>query len=176
MKKIIIKLVRRAVVFLAVFIAVICMVDFHSDGVLIRDANYYIRSANESLYQMEVYNSFEVFGTPVQLIKSSSSAGQTFEIKHVKDDEYAIMYGPYGMCIAVASDRETVVAQGYDENNDYNRWHIERIGNTQSYRLTNAATHTSLCYEYSDTLKSYQMLVKEETDSDKKYEFLISKN
>ena len=91
MKNIIIKLVRRAVVFLAVFIAVICMVDFHSDGVLIRDANYYIRSANETLYQMEVYNSFEVYGTPVQLIKSSSSAGQTFEIKHVKDDILAII-------------------------------------------------------------------------------------
>ena len=39
-----------------------------------------------------------------------------------------IEYGDQGYCIAVASDKETVVMQDYDAENEYNKWYISRIG------------------------------------------------
>ena len=55
-----------------------------------------------------------------------------------------IEYGDQGYCIAVASDKETVVMQDYDAENEYNKWYISRIGTTQNYLFTNVATGNTL--------------------------------
>ncbi len=175
MKKILKKLGCNALVVIVVFGIVLSVADLHTDGILVRDGNYYIRPSDNVAYQVNVLGGLQIPGTLVQSLRVVDGANQMFAIKHVQDDEYAIMYGTNGLCIAVASDKETVVVQDYDEKNDYNRWHITRIGESQSFLFTNVATDTSLYYEYSSELKINQMKVKEYDGSDKTFEYTVVK-
>ena len=120
MKKIWINILCKVLFIIVVFGVILGLVDIHTDGILIRDAFYEVRTG-DSQFKMDVIGGSQIPGALVQAIKTSQGTNQTFEIKHVQGDEYAIMYENTGLCIAVASDKETVVAQNYDEKNDYNR-------------------------------------------------------
>lgn len=175
MKNIYRKLCCKLLVFILVFGVILCLVDLHTDGVLIRDGNYYIRPANDRTYQINVIDASQDSGALVEARRVVDGANQTFVITHIEGNQYALMYGNAGMCIAVASDKETVIAQGFDVNNDYNKWEITRIGTSQSFLFTNVATGNSLYYEYSNELKTNQMKVKEYDASNNKYEFIVVK-
>lgn len=175
MKKIWINILCKVLFIIVVFGVILGLVDIHTDGILIRDAFYEVRTG-DSQFKMDVIGGSQIPGALVQVIKISQGGDQTFEIKYVQGDEYAIMYENTGLCIAVASDKETVVAQNYDEKNDYNRWHIERIGKSQKYLLTNVATNTSLYYEYSAEEKIYFMKVGEYDEENSKFGFLLLKS
>ena len=74
---------------------------------------------------------------------------------------------------AVASDKETVVIQGYDSENEYNKWNISRIGTTQNYLFTNVATGNTLCYEYSSDFSAYRLYVKTYDETSGNFAFFI---
>lgn len=169
------KICCKVLVFILIFGVIISLVDLHTDRILIRDGNYYIRPANNTTYQVNVIGALQVPGTLVESRRVVDGANQTFVITHIEGDQYALMYGNAGMCIAVASDKETVVAQDFDVNNDYNKWEITRLGTSQSLLFTNVATGNSLYYEYSNELKTTQMKVKEYDGSDRKFEFIVVK-
>ena len=100
-------------------------------------------------------------------------ANQAFHIQYVGDDQYKIGYGNEELCIAVASDKETVVIQGYDSENEYNKWNISRIGTTQNYLFTNVATGNTLCYEYSSDFSAYRLYVKTYDETSGNFAFFI---
>ncbi len=174
MKKMWIKVLYKVLFAVAVLGVVLGLVDLHTDGILIRDGLYEIRTGDNT-FKIDVLDGSQIPGTLVQAMRISSGANQVFQINHVQGDEYALMYGNQGMCLAVASDKETVVAQGYDEENDYNRWHIERIGTSQKYLITNVATDTSLYYEYSSEFKLNLVKVGEYDGENNKFQFMILK-
>ena len=122
---------------------------------------------------MDVYGASNIVGTHVQLTRDVDGANQTFGIRYTGNDQYMIAYGDQGFCIAVASDKETVVMQGYDGENEYNKWYITRIGTTQSYLFTNVATGNALCYDYSSEAGAYQFFVREYDETDAKFKFIL---
>lgn len=174
-KQYLIKCGKCVFVWLLIVVAILKVVDMHTDGMLVREAGYVISPQDAIGYRMEVYASSDVPGMPVLLMPTVDGASQIFLLKYVQDDEYAIIYGEKQMSIAVASDRTTVVVQDYDEQNDYNRWHVKRIGNSQNFTFTNVATNTSLYYEYSDTFKARQLFVKEYDEKDTTFGFELMK-
>ena len=108
----------------------------------------------------DVYGNSGIVGTWVNLVRDVDGASQIFAIHYTGEDQYMIEYGDQGYCIAVASDKETVVMQDYDAENEYNKWYISRIGTTQNYLFTNVATGNTLCYEYSSDFSAYRLYVK----------------
>ncbi len=173
-KKIVLKFLYRSIPIIIVSILLFISVDFHTDGILISDGLYSIR-LTDNKYQIDVLGGSTQAGSLVQAIKITDVSSQVFRIKHIDGDEYALMYTNENMCIAVASDKETVVAQGYDESNDYNKWYIERIGTSQYFLLTNVATKTSLYYEYSNEINLYLMKVGNYDANDDRFRYLLVK-
>ena len=175
MKKYVMKLAGCILVALTILLVVLKIVDMHSDGILVRDNNYVISPQNTVTYRMDVYGGVGWPGTPVQLTRTADGANQVYGIRYIGDDKYSIIYGDQGMCVAVASDKTSVVIQGYDESNDYNLWNITRIGNTQGYLFTNVATGTSICYERSQETGVNMLVVREYDESNETFGFTLAR-
>ena len=175
MKKYWIKLAGCAATVVVILLIVLGMVDLHTDGIAIRDAWYIVRPSNMATYRMDIYGASNVVGTPVQLTRDVDGANQVFKICYTGEDQYMIAYGNEGLCIAVASDKETVLMQGYDDNNEYNKWYISRIGTSQGYLFTNVATGNSLYYDYSTESGTYRLFVKGYDETDDKFSFTLAR-
>lgn len=177
MKKYWIRLAGCAAAALVILLVILGMVDLHTDGVLIRDNCYVIRPNDMPTYRMDIYGGSGVVGTQVQLTRDVDWANQVFKISYTGDEQYMIAYGEQNLnlCIAVASDKETVVIQEYDGANEYNKWYITRIGTTQSYLFTNVATGNALCYDYDTEVGIYRLYVREYDETDGKFSFMLSR-
>ena len=173
MKKYWIKLAGCAATAVVIFLIILGMVDLHTDGILVRDSYCIIRPNDMATYRMDVQGATNIAGTQVQLMRDVDGANQAFHIQYVGDDQYKIGYGNEELCTPVASDKETVVIQGYDSENEYNKWNISRIGTTQNYLFTNVATGNTLCYEYSSELASYRLYVKEYDEASENFAFFL---
>ncbi len=115
MKKYWIKIAGCAATAVVIFLVILGMVDLHTDGVLVRDGCYVIRPDEMKTYRMDVYGNSGIVGTWVNLVRDVDGASQIFAIHYTGEDQYMIEYGDQGYCIAVASDKETVVMQDYDK-------------------------------------------------------------
>lgn len=177
MKRYWIKIAGYAVTAFVILLVVLCMVDLHTDGVLIRENCYVVRPGDMQTYRMDVYGGVGTVGTQVQLTRDVDWANQVFKISYTGDEQYMIAYGDeqLNLCIAVASDKETVVMQEYDGKNEYNKWYITRVGTTQNYLFTNAATGNVLCYDYDSVSSVYRLYVKEYDETDGKFNFTLSR-
>lgn len=173
MKKYWIKLAGCAATAVVIFLIILGMVDLHTDGVLVRDGCYVIRPDEMKTYRMDVYGNSGIVGTWVNLVRDVDGASQIFAIHYTGEDQYMIEYGDQGYCIAVASDKETVVMQDYDAENEYNKWYISRIGTTQNYLFTNVATGNTLCYEYSSDFSAYRLYVKAYDETSGNFAFFL---
>ena len=158
-----------------IFLIILGMVDLHTDGVLVRDGCYVIRPDEMKTYRMDVYGNSGIVGTWVNLVRDVDGASQIFAIHYTGEDQYMIEYGDQGYCIAVASDKETVVMQDYDAENEYNKWYISRIGTTQNYLFTNVATGNTLCYEYSSDFSAYRLYVKTYDETSGNFAFFLGR-
>lgn len=158
-----------------ILLVVLSMVDLHTDGIVVRDAWYVIRPNDMVTYRIDIYGASNAVGTQVQLTRDVDGANQAFGIIYTGDGQYMIKYGDQGLCIAVASDKHTVVIQGYDEANEYNKWNITRIGTTQSYLFTNVATGNSIFYEVSAESGIYKLFVKEYDETDGSFGFILAR-
>ena len=125
MKRYWIKLAGCAATAVVILLVVLGMVDLHTDGLLVRDGCYVIRPDEMKTYRMDVYGNSGIVGTWVNLVRDVDGASQIFAIHYTGEDQYMIEYGDQGYCIAVASDKETVVMQDYDAENEYNKWYIQ---------------------------------------------------
>ena len=111
MKRYWIKLAGCAATAVVILLVVLGMVDLHTDGLLVRDGCYVIRPDEMKTYRMDVYGNSGIVGTWVNLVRDVDGASQIFAIHYTGEDQYMIEYGDQGYCIAVASDKETVVMQ-----------------------------------------------------------------
>lgn len=175
MKKYWIKLADCAATAVVILLIVLGMVDLHTDGLLVRDGCYVIRPNDMQTYRMDIYGGSGVVGTQVQLTRDVDWANQVFGVRYTGEDQYMIEYGDQGYCIAVASDKETVVMQDYNAENEYNKWYITRIGTTQSYLFTNVATGNALCYDYDTVAGVYRLYVKEYDETDGRFSFTLAR-
>ena len=159
---------------LVIFLIILGMVEFTYGWLFLYGIRIVLLRSNDmATYRMDVQGATNIAGTQVQLMRDVDGANQAFHIQYVGDDQYKIGYGNEELCIAVASDKETVVIQGYDSENEYNKWNISRIGTTQNYLFTNVATGNTLCYEYSSELASYRLYVKEYDEASENFAFFL---
>lgn len=144
MKKYIKGYIKFILVFCLIFLFCSLIIDWHRDGVILRDGSYSLNTnfkADTFRLAVDVADGKEEEGLRLQLWPANYSSAQQFTLENVQGNEYIIWFG--SLCVGVNDEIQGVVLQTY-EGQKAQHWYIDRINTSQYFKITNCESGLSM--------------------------------